>query len=87
MLKHLADHFKAARLAKGLALEDLARLTGHKNARKVAARIARFEQDGWVKDELLCRIADALDIDYATIEELAALDGHEPPATVKDVKP
>jgi transcriptional regulator with XRE-family HTH domain len=74
MMKHLADHFKAARLAKGLTLGTLARLTGYPNARKVAGRIACFEKYGTIKDELLARLADALGIDYAAIERLLARD-------------
>jgi transcriptional regulator with XRE-family HTH domain len=72
MLKHLADHFRAARLAKGLTLEALARQTCYGRAKKTARRIARFERDGGITEELLARIADALDIDLPTIEELLA---------------
>lgn len=77
MLKHLSNHFKAARLAKGLTVEALARLLGYADSRKVAARIARFEQDGGVKDELLARLADALEIDLPTIEALLAVQGQQ----------
>lgn len=72
MLKHLADHFRAARLAKGLTLEALARQTGYGRVKKTARRIARFERDGGITEELLARIADALDIDLPTIEGLLA---------------
>ena len=74
MTSNLGAHFKAARLAKGLTLEGLAQLTGHANARKIAGRIARFERGGTVNDELLARLADALGIDYPTIEALLAQD-------------
>ena len=75
MMKDIAAHFKAARLAKGLTIEGLAALTGYRNTRKVTARIGRFEQEGVIKDELLARIADALGIEFTTIEELLPLDG------------
>jgi transcriptional regulator with XRE-family HTH domain len=78
MMKQVADRFRAARLARALTIADLARLTGYPNTRKVAGRIARFEQDRTIRDELLSRLADALDIDYPTIEQLLALDARKP---------
>jgi len=77
MTARLGTFFKAARLAKGLTLKGLALLTGHANARKGAGRIARFEQGGSINDELLARLADALGIDYATIERLTTQDRPE----------
>jgi transcriptional regulator with XRE-family HTH domain len=74
MSSKVGGYFRAARLARGLTLEALARLTGFADARKVAARIARFEQEGIIKDELLARLADALDIDLETVEALVAQD-------------
>jgi transcriptional regulator with XRE-family HTH domain len=70
MRRHLAEHFRAARIAKGWSLETLARQTGYGRAKKTARRIARFERDGRIGEELLARIADALDIDLATVEAL-----------------
>jgi transcriptional regulator with XRE-family HTH domain len=71
-MKQLPARFKAARLTRGLSLEDLARQTGYRDARKVAARIGRFECDGTVKDELLSRLTAALDLEGETIEALEA---------------
>jgi transcriptional regulator with XRE-family HTH domain len=78
MMQNVADRFRAARLTRGLTVQELARLTGYANTRKVAGRIARFELDGTISDELLSRLADVLDIDYAAIEQLVALDAREP---------
>jgi transcriptional regulator with XRE-family HTH domain len=82
MTSHLGTYFKAMRLARGLTLDGLARLTGYRDRRKVAGRIARFEQEGVVKDELLSRLAAALDVDYPTVEALMAQanDQDTPPA-------
>jgi len=77
MTSNIGAHFKAARLARGLTLEGLALLTGHGNARKGAGRIASFEQGGSINDELLARLADALGVDYATIERLTTQDHPE----------
>lgn len=82
MTSNLGSHFRAARLSRGLTLQRLARLTGYADARKVAARIARFEADGIGNDELVARLADALDIDYPTVECLLALDGADPVVVV-----
>jgi transcriptional regulator with XRE-family HTH domain len=70
MLKRLADHFRSARLRKGWSLEILARQTGYGRPKKTARRIARFERDGRITEELLARVADALGIDLATVEGL-----------------
>lgn len=70
MRRHLAEHFRSARVAKAWSLEELARQTGYGRVKKTARRIARFERDGRINDELLARIADALQIDLATVEGL-----------------
>ncbi|MBA4068091.1 MAG: hypothetical protein C0501_31195 [Isosphaera sp.] len=75
MTTHLAGHFRAARLARGLTLGGLARLAGYRRVRRAAGRIARFERHGVVGEELLARLADALGIDLFTVEELLARDG------------
>lgn len=75
MMSHLGNHLRAVRLTQHLTLPDLARLCGYSNARKVAARIAVFERDGTVKEELLARLADALGVDFPSVEALQAQDG------------
>ena len=72
MRRHLAHYFRSARIAKAWSLEELARQTAYGRLKKTARRIARFERDGRINDELLARIADALEIDLATVEELLA---------------
>lgn len=72
MLTDLARHFRGARLAKGRSLDALARQTHYGRPKKTARRIARFERDGHISEELLARLADALDIDLPTVEELVA---------------
>jgi len=71
------SHFKSERLAKNLSLGDLARLVGYKNVAKGANRIIRFEREGVITDELLIKLAKALDIDWATVEALAQQDRKE----------
>ena len=73
----LRSHVKAQRLAQNLTFGDLARLVGYKNIAKGANRIVRFEREGIVDDELLIKIAKALAIDWATVEELADQDRQE----------
>lgn len=77
MKTHLGTFFRTARLAKGLTLEGLAHLTGFGNIRKVAGRIAYFEANGTINDELLSRLADALGIDFPIIEALLDQDRPE----------
>ncbi len=73
----VASHFKAQRLAKNLNLGELARLVGYKNIGKGANCIVRFERQGIINDDLLIKMAKALEIDWATVEEIAAQDRRE----------
>jgi len=70
-------YFKSQRLAKKLSLGDLARLVGYGNISKGANRIVRFEQEGVIDDELLIKLAKALEINWETVEELAEQDRKE----------
>ncbi len=74
MQSHLASHFKAVRLERGLTAEQLARRIGAENVRKAMSRIGRFEAGGKVSDDLLALLADALDIDLPTVEALVEQD-------------
>jgi transcriptional regulator with XRE-family HTH domain len=69
-MSKLADHFKAQRLRRGLSLMQLAEKIGSDNVRKTAGKIGRFEGGGKVSEELLARLADALEIEATTLEEL-----------------
>lgn len=83
MLRHLANHFRTVRQARGLTMRDLAVLVGYRDSRKIAGRIGWFEQTGSIKEELLARLADALGIEYPTVEPLLAEGGRETsPATL-----
>jgi hypothetical protein len=73
----VSSHFKAQRLAQNLNLGELARLVGYKNIAKGANRIVRFEREGIIRDDLLIKIARALEIDWATVEELGEQDRQE----------
>lgn len=77
MTSHLANYFQAARQAKGLTVEGLARTLLCENVRKTARRIAVFEQGGPVHDDLLVALAEALGIDLPTVEELLEQDRRE----------
>jgi transcriptional regulator with XRE-family HTH domain len=74
---NLSSHFKAQRLARSLNLGDLARLVGYRNIGKGMNRILRFEREDIVKEDLLLKIAGALGIDWATVEQLADQDRQE----------
>jgi hypothetical protein len=76
-MKRLSSHFKAQRLARNLSPGELARLVGYKNIAKGANKVVRFERQGIIRDDLLIKIAKALAIDWATVEELADQDRQE----------
>src|SRR6476469_8085702 len=77
MSLRLSSHFKAQRLAKNLHPGDLARLVGYKNIAKGANRIVRFERQGIIRDDLLIKLAKALEIEWVTVEQLADQDRRE----------
>lgn len=64
----LGRFFPAARLDRQMTLMQLAGMTGYRNPKKAASRIARFEHDGTIDAELLARLADVLDIEYSAVE-------------------
>jgi transcriptional regulator with XRE-family HTH domain len=73
----LSSHFKSQRLSQNLSSGDLARLVGYKNISKGSNRIIQFEREGVIHDDLLIKLAKALGIDWATVEELAQQDRQE----------
>ena len=77
MAFRVPTYCKDQRLAKNLSRGDLSRLVGYKNIGKGANRIFQFEREGIIDDELLVKIAAALKIDWATVEELAQRDRQE----------
>ena len=62
-MNHLGNYFHEQRKGQGLSLGQLAVLVGYRNVSKGANRIARFEREGIVTDDLLAALADALGID------------------------
>lgn len=74
MSNRLGKHFKSVRLDHGFSLGELARLAGYRNACKGSNRISRFEQDGTIKENLLMKLAEALSIEWLTVEELIEQD-------------
>jgi transcriptional regulator with XRE-family HTH domain len=74
MPNHLAHHFQEARLARGFSLGQVARLAGYQNVSKGCNRIHHFERSGSIDRELLRKLATVLEINEATIKELAERD-------------
>jgi transcriptional regulator with XRE-family HTH domain len=70
MTTHLAAYFHDRRNERGLTLAQLAMIVGYRNIRKGANKIARFERQGRVTEELLAMLAEALEIDFPTVEAL-----------------
>lgn len=76
-MNNLGNYFHDRRKSQGLSLGQLAKLVGYRNISKGANRIARFERAGIITDDLLAALADALDIDYPTVERLIEQDRQE----------
>jgi transcriptional regulator with XRE-family HTH domain len=74
MASHLGNYFHDHRIQMGLSLGQLARLVGYGNISKGSNKICRFERDGIITEEILARLADALDIDLQTVEALIDQD-------------
>jgi len=77
MTNHLGTYFRQQRLQQGLTLGDLARRAGYRNVSKGANKIVAFEREGQITEELLARLADALGIDWPTVERLIDQDRRE----------
>jgi hypothetical protein len=81
MTTHLADHFRNKRLALGLRLGDLALHLGYKGSGRSRVhgcnRLNRFEETGRITETLLGKVAEALDIPNAKIDELREEDLRE----------
>jgi hypothetical protein len=77
MSTDLSRYFQQKRLDRGLKPGQLARLAGCVNVQKNGSRIRSFELSGSVGQELFEKIATALEIDAATIEQLIEQDRRE----------
>jgi hypothetical protein len=73
----LGVFIRAERLGDGLTLGQLARLVGYRNVSKGARRLACLEHTGTATPDLLVNVAEALALDWTTIERLAEEDRQE----------
>jgi len=76
-MNYLGGYFHEQRIRQSLSLGQLARLVGYRNVAKGANKICRFERGGIVTDNLLAALADALGIDYPTVDRLIEHDRQE----------
>jgi transcriptional regulator with XRE-family HTH domain len=73
-MNHLGNFFQDQRISSGLSLTQLAGTVGYLNLSKGANRIARFEREGRVTEDLLAGLAQALGIDLQTVKTLIDQD-------------
>src|ERR1043165_7559897 len=76
-MNHLGNFLHHQRLQRNLSLGQLARKVAYRNVSQGARRIAHLEQQGVCMDDLLVRLAEALGIDLATLENLIEQDRQE----------
>ena len=74
MKSHLAEYFSTIRRNKGITLAQLARMIGYQNVNKGYRRIDKFEKFGQVHEDLLAKLAAALEIDDQTVSRLIEED-------------
>jgi transcriptional regulator with XRE-family HTH domain len=77
MPNNLGNYFHDQRVNKGLTLGQLAEKLGYRNFSKGARRITRLEREGVINELLMVKLAEALDIDLPTVEELIEKDREE----------
>jgi hypothetical protein len=70
----LGSFIRARRIGRGLSLGQLARLVGYRNISKGARRLACLEHTGTATPVLLVNVAEALALDWTTVERLAEED-------------
>jgi hypothetical protein len=76
-MSQLGVSIRAERKKRGLTLGQLARLVGSRNVSKGARRLACLEQTGMATPDLLVNVAEALALDWTTVERLAEEDRQE----------
>jgi hypothetical protein len=74
MKSHLAEYFSTVRRNKGIGLAQLAKMIGYKNVSKGSRRIDQFERWSVIHEDLLRKLAAALDIDNQTVARLIEQD-------------
>ena len=77
MSSRLAEYFAMQRKEKRLTLRRLARLVGYTNISKGIRRIGDFEETGYIAEDLLAKLAMALEIEQATVNRLYYEDYRE----------
>ena len=70
-MRRVCEHFQKRRLERGLTVPQLARMIGYKNVCRGVRRINVFEQTGHAHPDLVTKLANALDVDQATVTRLA----------------
>ena len=73
-MTNLGSFIRAERVGRGLTLGQLARLVGYRNLNKGARRLACLEHTGTATPVLLVNVAEALALDWTTVERLAEED-------------
>jgi hypothetical protein len=74
MTNQLGDYYRIQCKMKLKTHLDVARLVGYRNTRNGVQRLMLFEQYGVIKQSLLVKVAEVLDMDWELVEELSALD-------------
>ncbi len=74
MTSALGTHIRSLRQCRGLSLGDLARLVGYGNISKGGNRLHQLETTGRGHPDLLGKVAEALEIDWQTVEDLVEED-------------
>jgi len=74
---HLSRYFRQRRKALGLRFGDVARRMGYKSLPGACNKLVQFEQEGDIPLDLFRKLAAVLEIDEATIRQLAEQDRRE----------
>lgn len=69
-MKLLGQLLRQAREANRMGPEQVARKVGYRNIRKGVRKLKVIEATGVVPDETLVRLADALGLDWALLEDV-----------------
>src|SRR6516162_3460350 len=76
-MTNLGSYIRDERVGRGLTLGQLARLVGYRNLNKGARRITCLEHTGTATPDLLVNVAEAVDLNWTTVERLADEDHQE----------
>jgi transcriptional regulator with XRE-family HTH domain len=76
-MNNLGDFLRVERFKQGLSLGELARLVGYRNINKGIRRITALERTGMTKPDLLVNVAEALNLDWEMVLDMAEGDRQE----------